>query len=84
MKFIKKPNKCLLITLGILGFACFIMCVPYLIPELNAFFSYFAIIGIIIFLIGIAFNFITVRCPYCKGYIRSFSKYCPHCGNELD
>lgn len=84
MIVLKNPNKCLLITLGIFAVACFIVLIPVLISELEKFSLYFAIIGIIIMIMGLFFNLLTVRCPYCKGYIRSFSKYCPHCGKELD
>lgn len=80
----KRPNKCIWITLGIFALACFIMFIPVLIKELEVFSLYFGIVGVIIFFIGCIFNFITVRCPYCKGYIRSFSRYCPHCGKKLD
>lgn len=24
------------------------------------------------------------RCPGCKGHLRGFELYCPHCGSEID
>ena len=44
-----------------------------------------AILGISVFIAGVVFNLIKVRCPHCDTYLgRTAGPKCPFCGNDLN
>jgi hypothetical protein len=44
-----------------------------------------AILGIAVFIAGVVFNLIKVRCPHCDTYLgRATGPKCPFCGNDLN
>lgn len=48
--------------------------------ELNTVAWIFCAIMIIAYLLYNLFN----RCPECRGHLRGYESYCPHCGLEID
>ena len=48
--------------------------------ELNTVAWIFCAIMIIAYLLYYLFN----RCPECRGHLRGYESYCPHCGLEID
>ena len=44
-----------------------------------------AVVGMIVVLCSVIFNFIFYRCPYCGKYLdRSTGDYCPYCGEDVN
>lgn len=44
-----------------------------------------AILGIVVFIAGVVFNLIKVRCPHCDSYLgRVNGPKCPFCGRDIN
>lgn len=37
-----------------------------------------------IMIIAYLFHYFLNRCPECRGHLRGYESYCPHCGLEID